>query len=265
MSVLSGKIGVLYVIENDQKSQRAVSIAQYLPEIHIQYVGLLSADKIPPWLKEAPTCVTLSDKKLFVGTEALELLTMIYNTKQQKLQQSQQQQFQPPTQPQQQPYQRGGETDNRRLPPPTQYNLAQPSYQQQNAQQHIMRPQLNAQQMQGQGRNPNTNPPQVQLPPQYQQLSQQFQQPPQQLQQQQQQQSAASDGVLKGSLQPASGTGNYGCSLDMAFMPMEDPSAQTQQQQQPESMTGKIDQKDIDSYMRLRESRVQSTPKMVQQ
>jgi hypothetical protein len=262
MSVLAGKFGVLYVIENDPKSQRAVSIAQHIPEIYVQYVGLLSADKIPPWLKEAPTCVTLSDKKLYVGTEALELLTMIYTTKQQQAQQGNiqqppqqysQQYAQQPTQPPQQ-YLRGAENDGRRLPPPTQYQLSQASYPQQNAQQHVMRPQFNAQQLQGRQTNaPNQMQMTQQMPPQ-------FQQPPPP----QQSSNASSDSMIKGSLQPASGTGNYGCSLDTAFMPMEDPSSQSDQQ--PASMTGKVNQKDIDSYMRLRESMGgQSNPKMLQQ
>ena len=255
MSVLAGKFGVLYVIENDPKSQRAVSIAQYIPEIYVQYVGLLSADKIPPWLKEAPTCVTLSDKKLYVGTDALELLTMIYKTKQQQAQQVKRQQPQQYAQQQQQPqqqYLRGAENDGRRLPPPTQYQLAQPSYSQQNAQQHIMRPQFNAQQMQSRQINAQNPPTMMQMP------SQQPPPPPPSS-------SASSDSMVKGSLQPASGTGNYGCSLDTAFMPMEDPSSQSDQQQ-PASMTGKVNQKDIDSYMRLRESMGgQSNPKMLQQ
>ena len=57
------------------------------------------------------------------------------------------------------------------------------------------------------------------------------------------------DGVLKGSLQPASGTGQYGCSLDMAFASTEESPAE----QQLNGKAGKVDQRDIDSYVRLRE------------
>ena len=57
------------------------------------------------------------------------------------------------------------------------------------------------------------------------------------------------EGVLKGSLQPASGTGQYGCSLDMAFSSTEESPAE----QQLNGKAGKVDQRDIDSYLRLRE------------
>ena len=80
--VLQNKIGVLYVLENDQKSMRALSLAQYIPEIYIQFVGQLSADQVPKWLKEVPTCVTLSDRKVHVGTESLDLLGELFKVKQ---------------------------------------------------------------------------------------------------------------------------------------------------------------------------------------
>ena len=199
MSQLQGKVGVLYVLENDAKSHRALSIAQFLPEIYIQYVGLLSEDKIPPWLKEVPTCVTLSDRKLHTGTDALELLGSLHAIRQQ----------QPPPQypPQQQP--------------PPQYPPQQPGT-------------LRGQEL---ARPPST---QQRFPPTPQQQQGKSMAPPP---------PPPPEGVLKGSLQPASGTGQYGCSLDMAFSSTEESPAE----QQLNGKAGKVDQRDIDSYLRLRE------------
>lgn len=236
MSQLQGKVGVLYVLENDAKSHRALSMAQFIPEIYIQYVGLLSEDKIPPWLREVPTCVTLSDRKLHTGTEALELLSSLQSMKTQQThpQSHPPQQFQPTY-----PSAGRGQTQPQVHPQQMQQNQ-----QMQQMQQPAYPPQQN-QQMQ-----------QPAYPPQQMQQNQQMRQPAYPPQQRPQanvaQPSPPSqlDGVLKGSLLPASGTGNYGCSLDMAFAPMEE----AQPPEQPMGgKAGKVDQRDIDSYLRIRE------------
>lgn len=242
MSQLNGKVGVLYVLENDAKSHRALSIAQFLPEIYIQYVGLLSEDKIPPWLKEVPTCVTLSDRKLHTGTEALELLSGLHAMRQQQMaaQQSPQQQYPPSQQRTMEGFYSGGRGEmGARVPqpPPTQYLQQAPQqYPQQNPS-----PQY-PQQMMRQGSLQQV--PQLPQVPNPRQPSQQnhggF--PPSQPS------ASEPDGVLRGSLQPAAGTGQYGCSLDMAFKPTEEP-----QDQPSMALTGKVNQRDIDSYMRMRE------------
>ena len=245
MSQLNGKVGVLYVLENDAKSHRALSIAQFLPEIYIQYVGLLSEDKIPPWLKEVPTCVTLVDRKLHTGTEALELLSSMHAVRQQQMAAQQAPQTQPPQQRTMEGFYSGGRGEMGSMgsrvpqPPPTQYNLQQPPQQY---------PQVSPQQY------PQVSPQQYPAPMRQGSLQQVPQMPnPRQPSQQNQpgfpsQAASETDGVLKGSLQPAAGTGQYGCSLDMAFGTTDEP-----QDQQQMSLTGKVNQRDIDSYMRLRE------------
>lgn len=237
MSQLSGKVGVLYVLENDAKSHRALSIAQFLPEIYIQYVGLLSEDKIPPWLKEVPTCVTLVDRKLHTGTEALELLSSMHAMRQQKMASQQSPQPQPPQQRTMEGFYSGGRGEMGSMgsrvpqPPPTQYLQQSPQQYPQVSPQQQYPPQMRQGSLQQVPQLPNprqpTQPNQPGFPSQA---------------------APESDGVLKGSLQPAAGTGQYGCSLDMAFGTNEDP-----QDQQQMALTGKVNQRDIDSYMRLRE------------
>ena len=212
---LQNKFAVLYVLEKDVKSHRAVSIAQALPEIYIQYVGLLSAEQIPTWLTEVPTCVTLSDRKIHTGTEALELLTMVWNARQQQQQQHQVQAQQMSTA---YPQQRG----ERAIP--VNANVS--------------------------GR-PLSSVPQV-----AQSMFQQSNRIPQVQQQQLQQQQPSSDpgsGFVKTSIQPASGTGQYGCSLDAAFAPPEEEQSSSTQQDNQQLSGGKVNQRDIDSYIRLRE------------
>jgi hypothetical protein len=222
---LQNKFAVLYVLENDVKSHRAVSIAQALPEIYIQYVGLLSAEQVPSWLTEVPTCVTLSDRKIHTGTEALELLTMVWNARQQQqhqqVQQQQVQQQQQQHQQQQQQYYPQQQRGERSIP--VNSNVS--------------------------GRPLSSTLPQV---AQSGRMPQQPQQPPPP----QLSQSDPGSGFIKTSIQPASGTGQYGCSLDAAFAPSEE----EQQQQQPSAIHqdnqfsgGKVNQRDIDSYIRLRE------------
>ena len=61
--------------------------------------------------------------------------------------------------------------------------------------------------------------------------------------------------IVKSSIQPASGTGQFGCSLDVAFMPSEEPDMQGAgaASDQRYSGDGKVNQRDIDMYTRLRE------------
>lgn len=212
---LQNKFAVLYVLENDVKSHRAVSIAQALPEIYIQYVGLLSAEQVPSWLTEVPTCVTLSDRKIHTGTEALELLTMVWNARQQQQHQQVQQHQQQQYYPQQQRGERSIPVNSNVSGRPLSSTLPQVAQS---------------------GRMPQQQPQQP---------------PPPQLSQ-----SDPGSGFIKTSIQPASGTGQYGCSLDAAFAPSEE----EQQQQQPSAIHqdnqfsgGKVNQRDIDSYIRLRE------------
>jgi hypothetical protein len=60
--------------------------------------------------------------------------------------------------------------------------------------------------------------------------------------------------IIKSSIQPASGTGQFGCSLDVAFMPSEEPDmVQPASSDQRYAEAGKVNQRDIDMYTRLRE------------
>ena len=231
-SALQQKVGVLYVLDNDAKSHRALAIAQALPEIYVQPVGLLAAEQVPPWLKEVPTCVTLEDRKIHVGTEALELLTLLWNRRQQ--------QSMPP-------------------PPPAQSHSYPPQYPPQQQQQPGARPPpAYPQQPGGRGYPPppaRGGPPPSQYPPPSQQHA-----------------PALPEGAMvRGSLQPASGTGQYGCSLDAAFAPSEEAAAVDAPTTDPRvAQSGKIKQNDIESYLRLREqaggqSRGQQSPHMLQQ
>ena len=246
MSQLQNKVAVLYVLENDAKSAQAIAIAQAIPEIYIQYVGLLSADQVPPWLKEVPTCVTIADRNVHTGTKAFELLMALWNARNVPKQPmpSQQQGQYPPQQGQYPPQQQGQQYPQIRgqpqgMPP------GMPQYP----------PQMRAPPQQGQyppqgqfppqqGQYP-PHPPQGQgYPPQGRPLPQQMmpQQPPQQPQ----------EPAVKGSLQPASGSGQFGCSLDTAFMPAEDVSAAPTTDPRF-TQGGKVNQNDMQAYLQLRE------------
>lgn len=192
---LHNKVGVLYVLENDVKSYRALELAQTLPEIYVQYVGLLSAEQIPPWLKEVPTCVTLQDRRVHTGTEALQLLSALWQQRH-----------------------RAAAAAGPQSPP--------------------------------------THAPPLSLPPGS--LSQRQHHPPTNAPPLNATTAAAPPAVLRGSLQPASGTGQFGCSLDAAFAPLDDSSGSDHPTPPPStdarlSSTGKIQQNDIESYMRMRE------------
>lgn len=253
---LRDKFAVLYVLDNDPKSDRARAIANNLPEIYVQPVGLLAQNQIPPWLSEVPTIVTLTDRQRHVGTEALDLLTRLYNARLQQMQQMQQQQRQVGNAPQRQPAQPGGYPPQVPGYPPQQM---QPGYPPQV-------PGYPPQQMQP-GYPPQVPgyPPQAPMRPSVPNIARMIPQNPMQPMQQPPQiqggnaEQFSNAEVVKSSIQPALGTGQYGCSLDAAFAPSDDPeSAPQQQQQQPPGApinhkAGKVDQSDIDRYLRLRE------------
>lgn len=241
---LANKYAVLYVTRDCAGSQRAVSIAQSLPEVFIQDVALLMPNQVPTWLQKSPTCVILSTRAIYTGTAVLQLLSELSDAKQNAMKEQfanakqipQQQIPQQTSQFMQQQYTAQMEG---RLYPPQQRSAAT---------QGILQ-----QQSQGMTQGMTHGMTQQRAP------MQQYQQPvaPQQQQNHQQQD------VVRGSLQPASGTGNYGCSLDAAFAPTE----QIQEQAADSRLTkpGKIDQNDIESYMRMREKSGTGQPNVLQQ
>lgn len=242
---LQDKFGVLYVLENNEPSAKALQLAQALPEIYIQYVSLLSVDQVPKWLKEVPTCVVLSNRKVLPGSEALKLLSDLYTTKQQQMMQHKQM---PPLSHQQGPYptytpppQQGSYPNQMQsvqpMPYPTQLQstrMPQMPEQSRMQVQQVMQRQMNPQQM--------MMPPQ-QMPPRMMPGGNGMP-PPQQIYDPESE-------PVKASIQPASGTGQYGCSLSSAFSSNEEP---VPPQEDPRfGQGGKVDQRDIESYLRVRE------------
>lgn len=276
---LQGKTAVLYVLEDDEKSKRALAFAQHIPDLYVQYVGLLSPEQVPKWLQEVPTCVTLSDRQIKAGTKALEFLSQMLTIRQQQYQQQMavQQQAavqqigqQPMMQQQYQPY-----------PQQQQMAVYQHPQQQMALQQQQQQPQL--QQLSGRSMGsfpPNPNfmqgpgGPLPRPPPQNMQGNMQMQgnvqdnmnrlmqmsgqqmggrglQPQQQLLQQQQMMpgGAGEFETMKSSLQPATGTGQHGCSLDMAFQSSENEIVDERFVQ-----GGKVQENDVSTYLRLRDA-----------
>lgn len=229
---LANKIAVLYITKEGVGSQRAFSIAQSIPEVYIQDVGLLTQEQVPHWLKEVPTCVNLSTMSVHTGSAALKLLMDIYEAKQNALKE----QFAAKTNPQQ--YQQ------------PQQQSSQYMQQQYTAQ---MEGRLYSPQQRSAAAAAATQGLPHRLEPNGQQR---------QVQQSAQNQKPTGE-VLRGSLQPASGSGNYGCSLDAAFAPMEE--VQEQPTESRLSKAGKIDQNDIESYMRMREKTGAGQPNVLQQ
>ena len=228
---LSNKYAVLYVTRDCAGSQRAIAIAQALPEVFIQDVGLLTPNQVPAWLQKSPTCVVLSTRAIYTGSAVLQLLSDLFSAKQNAIKE----QFSNTKQiPQQDPQQTSqfmqqqytAQMEGRLYSPQQRSAASQGMYQQQQ------------QQQQQQQRSP---PATTQL----------------QVQQKQ------NVDVVRGSLQPASGTGNYGCSLDAAFAPVEDVQEQPTDSRLLKS--GKIDQNDIESYMRMREKTGAGQPNVLQQ
>ena len=244
---LDNKYAVLYVTRDCAGSQRAVSIAQSLPEIFIQDVGLLTPNQVPTWLQKSPTCVVLSTRAIYTGSVVLQLLSDLFDAKQvamkeqfanAKAKQIPQQASQQSSQLMQQQY--TAQMEGRLYPPQQRSAVTQGVLQQQ----------------QGMFQQQQRSPPATQMQMQHQQsmapMQSQYQPQPKQ-----------NVDVVRGSLQPASGTGNYGCSLDAAFAPPED----IQEQPTDSRLTkpGKIDQNDIESYMRMREKTGAGQPNVLQQ
>jgi hypothetical protein len=254
---LQDKFGVLYVLENNEPSSKALQMAQALPEIYVQYVSLLSVDQVPKWLKEVPTCVVLSNRKVLPGSEALKLLADLYTTKQQQLMQYKQ--MAPPPQsgpypsyppPQSGPYpsypppQSGPYQAVQPMPYPTQLQstrMPQMPEQSRMQVQQAMPRQMNPQQLMPQQMNPQQQMQQRMMAqgngmPQ-QGMSQPMYDPESE--------------PIKGSIQPASGTGQYGCSLASAFS--SDEESTPPQEDSRFGQGGKVEQRDIESYLRVRE------------
>ena len=257
---LKDKIGVLYVLKDDPKSDNALKFARAIPEIYIQYVNLLPIEQIPKWLKDAPTFVTMENKKikqLYPGTEAFEVLYNLYTHRKSSMETftmpppiqtipypNQQQQQQQTYQMQQ--MQQMQHAQNNRMPYPTQQQSQQP-----------LRPPFPEN-----SRGVMSQPPPPPYPPQFQ--PQPRQQIGQQMGQQMGQQRKTGEfggdmdahpGSLKFSSQPSTGGGSgggtvqYGCSIDMAFLPIEDAPVENESQYRK----GKVDQRDLEMYQRMRE------------
>jgi hypothetical protein len=290
---LKDKIGVLYVLKDDPKSDNALKFARLIPEIYVQYVNLLPIEQIPKWLKDAPTFVTMENKKIkqiYPGTEAFEVLNNLYLSRKSAMESFSMPPPPPPIQsipcsapPHQQIYQmqqmqQMQQTQANRMPYPTQQQsqqslrtlipensrmmpqLSQPPYPQPSPQQQYQQQSLQS-------------PP----PPPYPPFSndRRINLPPQNNGQQMGQQrpmmggggpmgggggggSGQMDdhpGSLKFSSQPSTGGGSgggtvqYGCSLDMAFLPIEDAPIENDVQYGK----GKVDQRDLEMYQRMRE------------
>jgi hypothetical protein len=256
-SQLNNKFAVLYVTKEGAGNQRALEISQSLPEIHIQDVALLTQEQIPSWLKEVPTCVIISNKQIYVGTNALKLLAEIRESKQKVIKEqfanpvSVNNQFAPSASQQSSQYmqqQYTAQMEGRLYSPQQrQNNIGTPQHTQ-------AQPQLNYQRQQIQNTIPQvqTTIPQVQTTiPQVQTTLPQFQQVQNLPPQVQHTPQSTGDVVLRGSLLPASGTGNYGCSLDAAFEPTNIVPEQIVDPRMTAS--GKVNQNDIQSYMQMRE------------
>lgn len=283
---LKAKLGVLYILENDNNCQRAMQLAVNIPEIHIQPVRLLGADQVPKWLDQVPTLVTLSDRKIHSGSNAFDVLSRILEarnaqkaaslqptmqqypprvnippsmmTMQQQMQQQQNQHQQNQQSYQQNPKQNQGNVApsyEYMTNPPSQFQpppMQQPpeSARMRQAQQNGYPPQQNgglAQQngyQRGGPQNMTHSPPGFGTNTQYQQPQDETPPPGQDL----------SDPLVKGSLQPAAGTGQFGCALDSAFNGCMDIEQNTASQNAPSRTGGKVDQGDIESYMRMREN-----------
>lgn len=296
-NLLSGKVAVLYVRHNDPNSARALSMAQYVSDVFVQDVNLLAANQRPGWLTQVPTCVTLADHKILVGSEAMDFLSALYNARvfAASPQPLPAQPSQPvvshftngtpaPTYPPQTYPSAPAQMKMPSLPPaPRAVSLAAaaapslanvpmpmpPGTMGSHLPQYPSHMQAKPQQTYPQ----QTYPPQ-QAPPNYPSAMQQSapQQSHQQMAQAQFQQQMMQarlgnnsrggdndefdrgvDGQfsfekrVSSSLQPASGSGQFGCSLDAAFQPPEEVNFE-----EP-NVSGKVSQRDIEMYTRMRE------------
>jgi hypothetical protein len=193
-------------------------LARKMPDVHIQNVRMLQADQIPSWLNLVPTCIELRNpKNIYKGGDALQYLSRRLDTLQEQfaLRQQQMQQYAQPQPPMQQ-YASAQGSAPRQMPPPTGGMAAHPP--------NFPPPGARPMPMPGQG--PMGGPPtQPQAPP-----------APQ----------------VQSSLQPASGTGQFGCSLDTAFQSTEAEVTQAPPDNRF-SQSGTVSQSDMQKYMAQRE------------
>lgn len=68
---------ILYIVNGDPNSNRAVLLASGLADVHIQNVRSIPALQRPAWLEHVPSLLSLSDNKCFVGTYCIEKLHQI--------------------------------------------------------------------------------------------------------------------------------------------------------------------------------------------
>jgi hypothetical protein len=222
--ILQNKAMVLYIQRGDENSNMARNMAEAMSDIHIQDVEMLPAESIPQWLNSTPTCVMLKTKKVYRGGKALQYLNQRYESikqmvmQQQQKQQSQQQFAQQPPQQQfaQQPPR--GNMGPGMGRPPAQRTQGPP-------------PGARGAQMQG----TQVGQRSLDIPSKQAQMAQNV---PGEVE------------AVQSSLQPASGTGQFGCSLDAAFQTSEsevdDPRYKTS--------TGGISETERQAYMQMRAS-----------
>lgn len=219
--ILRNKSVVLYILDNDPNSSKAINIARNMSDVHIQNVRMLSADQIPNWLNSVPTCVVLNDKKrIFRGGDVLQYLSQRLVSLQQQMARHQQQLQQHPSHTQMPPL--GSNFPQRQMPPGFQNGSATLQG-------------ANSSQQRSQGMN-FPPPGMPQYPP-----SQQFPGNVQPLPSEH----------ISSSIQPASGTGQFGCSLDTAFQTSEEPSGPPEVAM---GSSGSITQHEMQEYLKRRES-----------
>lgn len=271
----------------DPNSMKALSVAKYLPFCHVQNVNALPKESIPSWLNAVPTVVNLQSKDVYKGTAAINFLQDHLQRFSQQQQQQRPPQQQQQQQQQHQQYQRGGQREGFALqnpmggggggamnnpvtkasslgmPPPNAGSLmpppsrrpGQPGNSGYPPQQQY--PQYPGQGGMGQGQQhgggqvvqggmmgqgtsgPITTVMQPQIPsgiPASHAMSEQ---------------NMPGQGEhIDSSLRPASGTGNYGCSLDMAFTSNEN---EVVTDERYTSGDRSMSDNDLQKYMRMRE------------
>lgn len=246
---LQGKNIVLYILDKDNNSAKAIEFVRIMPDVHIQRVDQLPRDKIPEWLTSVPTCVVLKTKQVYSGTQALQYLNQRYTTIREQFQVQQQQQPQQRMMAPQQPLQQRMNIPS--IDPMRQTPGGMPGMMQQQQMQGMTPPQQmpfphgmpppnsGMPSMAGMGKKPMQGMPSMgsgNIPSAHASDPQNM---------------PGQGDVLDSSLRPASGTGNYGCSLDMAFQPMEE-----QQISDPRytSSEKSVSDGDLQMYMRMHQT-----------
>jgi hypothetical protein len=247
-NILRGKTMVLYILENDNNSNHAVNLAQKMPDVHIQNVRMLQTDKIPQWLDSVPTCISLGSKQIYKGGDALQYLSQRLQTMQQASSQQYMQQSGPKQQSGPSQQQQSGPSQQPKRSIPSEHPPQLPSHMrsqskfqqgQENFTPQPSHPQGNN--TQGYQQGPQGYPQNSQGPQGYSQNSQPPPQPPPN---------------PHSSLQPASGSGQFGCSLDMAFQSFEPESTEDQpptDDRYNSKSNSAVSQQDMQKYMQMRE------------